>query len=219
MIKKVAIKNNRLTIKKLLLILLCLPFIAFGQDKKSSHSIMLGLNTYFAMKDYGLAGREMDRKTIGFDLSYSFSLTSQSNWSYSPYFTYNYIYETISHIGSNFSPSSNDIPIDDSSDNILPLGYHNNIKYTSQSSNFFIGQKFGYIHNRIFSTYIGTSILINTNYLDAYLELEERLILTKTHFTFFNIRTSIVERSYLKNSNFGSWFNVISTTIGYGIAF
>ena len=204
--------------RKLLLILLCLPMIGFGQDsngeyKKSSHSIMLGLNTYFNTVYYDFD--YMDRTAIGFDLSYSFSLALQSNWSYSPYITCNYISETITLIPATLQPASASSTGD--------LALSKNIQLKSQYYYFFIGQKFGHIHNEIFSSYIGASFRINTNYrtisLGSCLEVEERLSFNKTHFIFFNIRALLFERSYLKNSNLGGYFSVIEPTIGYGITF
>ena len=205
--------------KKLLLILLCLPMIGFAWDireyKKSNHSILLGLNKKYSLFE----SYERSTKAIGFDLSYSFVLASQSNWRYSPYFTYNYIYEK-QEMEMLYSAEVND-PV------ISPL-------YVSYRKSFFIGQKFGHIHNEMFSTYIGASIgyssikstWTNSDYefssgsISSYIELEERLSFNKIHFIFLNIRTRVLKREQLKNELLGAgWFTVIEPTIGYGITF
>jgi len=175
----------------------------FGEYQKSSHSIMLGLNTNF-IRGWG----NVDRSVIGFDLIYSYSLAMQSYWRYNSYFTFNYFVETITLHPSSLSLGENDPVLPTYSD-----------PHSNGFFNFFIGQKFGHIHNKMFSTYIGTSISLKAqNQINIYQEIEERFSFNKKHFIFLNIRTKLFQQSNLKNSNI-FWFPTVEPTIGYGIKF
>ena len=188
-----------------------------GEYQKSNHSIMLGPSTnidyfYYTMDPW-------DRTAIGFDLNYSYSIAIQSFWRYSTYFTFNYlreertIYWSSLTFGDMIDPQYGFV-----GDSAIPSNYsHTNYYYYY---NFFIGQKFGHIHNKYFSTYIGSSIRLRkskyVNDINSFLELEERFSFNNNHFIFFNIRTIPIQESNLKNSN-TLWFYVVEPTIGYGI--
>ena len=183
------------------------PNSKLEEFQKSSHSIMVGLNTNFDQYYYNMD--HIDRTAIGFDLNYSYSLALSSNWRYNSFFTYNHNYERIkiSSVGL-FAPADPSIP--------------NNSTYSIARNYVFIGQKIGHIHNEMFSTYIGSSIRVYAGLgggfddLKVFSEVEERLSFNKTHFIFLNIRTISIQESNLKNSN-TLWFYVVEPTIGYGI--
>ena len=188
------------------------PNSKFEKLKKSSHSIMVGLNTNFDQYYYNMD--HIDRTAIGFDLNYSYSLAFHPNWRYNSFFTYNHIYERIkiSSVGL-FAPAVGD------------PSTPNNSTYSIARDYVFIGQKIGHIHNEIFSTYIGSSIRVYAGLgggfddLKVFSEVEERLSFNKTHFIFLNIRTILFQPNLLMNSYSSGWFNVVEPTIGYGITF
>jgi len=182
------------------------PNSRFEEFQKSSHSIMLGLNTNF-IRDRG----NVDRSVIGFNLIYSYSLAFHPNWRYNSYFNYNYTYETLKLNQGFFTPADVDDPFLESPELIHGNSYNH----------FFIGQKIGHIHNEMFSTYIGSSIRIRTDMISwefkFFHELEERFSFNKTHFIFLNIRAILFQPNLLMNSYSSGWFNVVEPTIGYGI--
>ena len=184
--------------------------------KKSSHSIILGVNTNF--NQYYNDMDHIDRAAIGFDLNYSYSLALSSNWRYNSFFRYNHIYERYRYLAF-----GDMIETDGAFDPAISMNNNSTQSYTR--NDIFIGQKIGYIHNEMFSTYIGSSISTNTDYFSPdeityYFEVEERLSFNKTHFIFINIRTMLSQPgSGLKNSNSSGWPDVIAPTVGYGVTF
>jgi len=188
-----------------------------GEYQKSNHSIMLGPSTnidYFYYTD-----DNWDRTAIGFDLNYSYSIAIQSFWRYSTYFTFNYLREERTRAWSNLTFGD---AIDPQDGFVYDSAIPSNYSHTNYYYNFFIGQKFGHIHNKYFSTYIGSSIrlrkTIGKDDISHFLELEERFSFINNHFIFLNIRTKIFQQSSLINSNTTS-FQVVESTIGYGIKF
>jgi len=189
-----------------------------GEYQKSNHSIMLGPSTN--IDNFYYTYDAWDRTAIGFDLNYSYSIAIQSFWRYSTYFTFNYLREEMT-IDRSYLTFGDIIDPQDGfvyGDPIMSSNY----SYTNYYYNFFIGQKFGHIHNKYFSTYIGSSIRLRTTNgkddISHFLELEERFSFINNHFIFLNIRTKIFQQSSLINSNTTS-FQVAEPTIGYGIKF